>query len=156
LGCHGGTREDQDCSNGPEQLLLVKATRQPRAEQRAGDRRSSTDREQRPVDATAQMAEDAGDSEAEADGHVRTDGAKSVRPDEAKQRADAKGAENQADEAAEEPDHQPADDCRGRALGTGALSRAEPARPEQVDPEDDERDADRKQERTSGDGSRQA
>ena len=91
------------------------------------------------------MAENARDAEAEADRHVRSDGAKRIRTDEAKECTDAKRAEDQSDETTEQTDEEAADDSRRRALGAGAPSGGRTARAQQVDPEDDERDADRDQ-----------
>ena len=72
--------------------------REARTEQRAWDRCRRADGEQRPVDATVQVPDNSGGAQAEPDRDVRADRAERVRADEAKQRADTKRAEDQADE----------------------------------------------------------
>ena len=94
------------------------------------------------------MAEQAGDTEAEPDRSVRPNGPKRICSDETKERRQSQRAEDEPDETAQQPDHRPGRDDRTRARRFLARrpSRRSP-RTKQVDPEDEQRHADRDQER---------
>src|SRR5207247_9404881 len=99
-----GPGNEQNRANGAQQLTLVQATGEPGAEQRPRHGCGRTETEERPVDASMEMAEHPCDAEAEADREIRADRAERIRPDEPEQGADAERAQDQADKAAEHAD----------------------------------------------------
>jgi len=134
-------------------LTLVEAPREPRTEDRPGHRGRRSDTEQRPIDAAGEMPEHSGDSQAETDGNIRADRPEGIRADEAKQRADPQRAENQSDEAPEQADGR---SCEQRCPNTHATltgRRDRASRAQQVDAEDEQRDADGEKEGIARDAS---
>ena len=101
------------------------------------------------------MAEDSGHPQAEADGHIRPDRPEGVRTDETQQCADAQRTEDQSDEAAEEADRSACEQRRSDPDPSLAHRFLPRSRTQEVDAEDEQRDADREQERvfrdTAGD-----
>ena len=100
------------------------------------------------------MAEDARDTEEEADGRVGAHGAKRVRP-EAQERREPQGTEDEADEAAEQSDHRPRPDRRPHADSVRGGPLFAPLRAEEVDPEDEKGEADNDQQCVTGYHTRQ-
>jgi hypothetical protein len=96
------------------------------------------------------MAEDSGHPQAETDRHIRPDRPEGVRTDEAQQCADAQRTEDQSDEAAEEADRSACDERRSDTDPSLAHRFLRRSRTQEVDAEDEQRDADRKQECVSG------
>ena len=91
------------------------------------------------------MPDHAGGAHEDADEQIRADGPDRLLADESKQRGHPQGAEDEADDPAEETDHRAADDGGPDVELIAALNRS--ARPEQVDPEREEQDADEDEQR---------
>ena len=127
-------------------MPLIETSREPRTEDRARDGGCRTDAEKRPVDTASQVSEQSGDTEAEPDGNVRADRPEGICSDETKERRKSQRPEDEPDESAQQSNHRTRHDRRTRTwrfLARRTLHGC--LRPDQIDPEGDERDADRDQ-----------
>jgi hypothetical protein len=107
-------------------LPLVQAAGELRAQQCPRNRSQGADREQRPVDAAGDMADDAGDPHRDADDEVGPDRARRLLSDPPQERGQPERPEDQADEAAEEADRGARGD-RGADVRLGSLPRLDGA-----------------------------
>src|SRR3989440_4590113 len=137
--------EQEHDADGAQKLALVEAAGQASAEQRTRNRSRCSDRERGPVDPAQDMPDHAGGAHEDADEQIRADGPDRLLADESEQRGHPQGAEDEADDPAEETDHRAADDGGPDVELIAALNRS--ARPEQVDPEREEQDADEDEQR---------
>lgn len=145
LDDHRGASDEEHTADRAKQLTLVQTTGETCSQQRSGNGSPGADSKQGPVDAVREVAEHAGHTEAEADHEVRPDGAKRVRPDETEQGTDPQGAEDQSDEAAEQSDRRAGEHGSRRTHAGIAGTSFGLAWPQEVDPEDEQRDPDRDQ-----------
>src|SRR5437588_566314 len=125
--------EQEHDADAAQKLALVEATGQAGAEERARNRSRCSNRERGPVDSAREMPDHAGGAHEDADEQIRADGPDRLLADESEQRGHPQGAEDEADDPAEETDHGAADDGGPDVELIAALNRS--ARPEQVDPE---------------------
>src|SRR2546421_2473260 len=137
--------EQEHDADGAQKLALVEAAGQASAEQRARNRSRCSNRERGPVDSAREMPDHAGGAHEDADEQIRADGPDRLLADESEQRGHPQGAEDEADDPAEEPDHRAADNGGPDVELIAALNRS--ARPEQVVPGRGAQDADEDEQR---------
>jgi len=116
------------------------------AQQRAGDRSCSSEREQAPVDPARQVAGHARHADGDSDREVRADRLRR-RLAEAQERGHPERAQYQPDQAAEQPD-QAARDHRCAQVDAVAWLRGCSSRTQEVEPEREQDDADHDEQRT--------
>jgi len=143
-----GARDHQDAAHRAQQAAFGEPSGEPRTEQRARDRGGRADAEQPPIDATGRVTDHPRHPHPEADREVGPDRARRRFAEPADHRGHAEAAEDQAHQAAEEADAQ-ADPDRGAAATLAWWPGGLWLRPQEVDPEVEERDADHDQQRVA-------